>query len=500
MSTTAHTNSGAVEGELRANHVAFRGIPFAAPPIGKKRFAAPEPPEPWSSVRPAREFGPSAIQGQSFAPGAAAEGPTSEDCLYLNVYTPGLDGRRRPVLVFIHGGGFVVGSSSSPLYEGGRLAELGDQVVVTFNYRLAAFGYLCLGDVGSRLGVTTNAGILDQLAALRWVNANIERFGGDPANVTVFGESAGGSSAILLMAMPSASGLFKQAIAQSPGPALDLAEPEVAVDHAEQLLRALDLSLADSGKLRDLPAEAIRTAQGTVRGRPGDWLGFFPVLDPETLPEQPRRVFARGDGAAVPLVVGHNRDEWNLFDLPTREDPERKIDIARALLAKGFPPQAQDRLPHLLDTYRKSRAHKALPHHDAALMRAILGDMRFRLPSVRTAELHAARGLPTYAYFFSYSSPALGGALGACHALELPFVFGNLDAPQQERFAGKGEAVRALSAEMMQAWSHFARTGTPGDSWPRFDVEQRATRVFDTPSRIERAPHDEERAEWDGLF
>src|SRR5688500_2645923 len=236
MSTVAQTTSGAVEGDQRPGHVAFRGIPFAAPPVGKLRFAAPEPPEPWPSVRPAREFGPSAIQGEAFAPGAGAEGPISEDCLYVNVFTPGLDGRRRPVLVFIHGGAFVAGSSSSPLYDGGRLAELGDQVVVTFNYRLGAFGYLCLGDEGMRWGAVPNLGALDQLAALRWIRTNIDRFGGDAGNVTLFGESAGATSLLHLVAMPAAEGLFHRAIAQSPGTTLTLPDRSVAVGLAEQLL------------------------------------------------------------------------------------------------------------------------------------------------------------------------------------------------------------------------------------------------------------------------
>jgi para-nitrobenzyl esterase len=500
MSTVAQTTSGAVEGDRRPGHVAFRGIPYAAPPVGKLRFAAPQPPEPWPSVRPAREFGPSAIQGEAFAPGAGAEGPTSEDCLYLNVFTPGVDERRRPVLVFIHGGGFIVGSSSSPLYDGGRLAELGDQVVVTFNYRLGALGYLGLGETGASWGLTPNAGILDQVLALHWVRDNVDRFGGDPSNVTLFGESAGASSVILLMAMPAAAGSFARAIAQSPAISLDLADPGVVVQYGEQLLAALGIPLGDSARIRDVPAEAIRTAQMGVRGRPGDWLGFFPVLDPASLPESPQAAFAAGRGAQVPLITGSNRDEWNLFDLPARDDEKRAVDLPASLLARGFPHHAADRLPQLLDTYRRSRVERALPHHDAALLRAVLGDLRFRLPSVRTAELHAARGLPTYSYFFSYSSPGLHGTLGACHALELPFVFGTLDAPMQDRFAGTGPAVQALSREMIGAWSGFAKTGSPGSDWPLFDAGRRATRVFDTPSRVEDAPFDEERAAWNGIY
>ena len=225
---------------------------------------------------------------------------------------------------------------------------------------------------------------------------------------------------------------------KAPPPALDLAEPEVAVGHAEQLLRALDLSLADSEQLRDLPAEAIRTAQLTVRGRPGDWLGFFPVLDPET-----------AAGATAERI---RRRRWRGHSTRHRPQPRRMESVRSADAGRSRAPDrpsgsaARGRLSGpkrrtdcrtLLETYRKSREQKALFHHDAALMRAILGDMRFRLAERAHRRVARARGLPTYAYFFSYPSPALGGALGACHALELPFVFGNLDAPQQERFAGK---------------------------------------------------------------
>jgi para-nitrobenzyl esterase len=503
MSAIAQIESGALEGEIRTNHVVFRGVPFAAPPIGERRFAPPAPPEPWAHLRAARKFGPAAMQGEPFIPGAGAEGPMSEDCLYLNVYTPALDSRRRPVLVFIHGGAFIAGSSSSPLYDGGRLAELGDQVVVTFNYRLGALGYLCLGEEGSRWGAVPNLGALDQLAALRWIRTNIDRFGGDPSNVTLFGESAGATSLLHLVAMPAAEGLFHRAIAQSPGSTLTLPEPSVAMGLAEQLLAALNLRLSESDRLRELPAQAIVDAQMLVRGRPGDWLGFFPVLDSATLPRQPRDVFTAGGGARVPLLIGTNRDEWNLFDFPSADDAKEEFDPSDELVAQGFPAEKRDRLPHLLDVYRRSRAQKGLPHSGRALRRALLGDMRFRLPTVRVTEMHAARNLPTYAYFFAHSSPAAKGLLGACHALELAFVFGTLDAPMQEHFAGTGTAVRALSDTMMQAWSAFAATGAPEAApgeWPRFDVEQRMTRIFDATTRTEAGPHDEERAAWEGIL
>jgi para-nitrobenzyl esterase len=503
MPPVVRTESGALEGEHGSDHIVFRGIPYAAPPTGLRRLLPPTSPVPWTGVRESRVFGPSAIQGESFAPGSQAEGPTSEDCLYLNVYTPAVDGRPRPVLVFIHGGAFVVGSSSAPLYDGGPLAAFGDQVVVTFNYRLGALGYLYLGEFGERWGATPNVGALDQIAALAWVKAHIDRFGGDPNNITVFGESAGGTSVLNLIATPSAEGLFHRAVAESPSNSLTLAEPAVGMRFAEELLSHLGLTFLDSEKLREVPVEKLREAQLKVRGRPSDLFGFFPVIDARTVPRQPCDVFMEGGGARVPLVIGTNRDEWNLFEIPTRTDAEPVSDVVAALARRGFPapPEA---IPRFLEVYRTSRAQKNLPHHDRALRRALLGDFRFRIPSTRFAEVHAARGLPTYAYLFTYGSPALRGALGACHALELPFVFGTLGAPLQDRFAGTGEAVRALSASMMQSWTAFARTGDPaGDAaesaWPRFDANERFTRIFDVPSLVESAPFEAERRAWQGV-
>jgi para-nitrobenzyl esterase len=503
MSSKAVTEFGTVEGEARGSHVAFRGIPFAAPPVGRLRFRPPEPPPAWTGIRDTRAFAPAAMQGLSFAPGASADGPQSEDCLYLNVYTPGVDAKKRPVMVFIHGGAFIVGSSSMPLYDGGRLAALGDVVVVTTNYRLGAFGYLCLGDEGSKWGATPNVGALDQVAALGWVRRNIERFGGDPNSVTVFGESAGGTSVLLLLAMPAASGLFHRAIAQSPGNAIGIPDPAPGLDVSAQLLSALGIPKRDSEKLRDVAPEAIIKAQNTVKSPL--WVGFFPVLDSETIPIRPQDLFADGRGARVPVLVGTNRDEWNLFELPKSATAQATNPdaLVAAILERGFPKNARERIPALAAAYRMSRSDRGLPSDDGAVIRAVAGDIRFRIPSIRFAEAHEKRGLSTYMYLFTHGSPAMRGILGACHALDLPFVFGTLDAPLQDRFAGAGPDIEALSTAMMRSWIAFAKTGNPNDGatveWPLYDAHRRATLVFDKTIRVEDAPLDEERAVWDGI-
>ncbi len=506
MSTRARTHDGIYEGEQREGHLAFLGIPFAKPPVGALRFAPPEAPEPFDGVRAARAFGPSALQAASAVPGMNAEGPQSEDCLYLNVYTPALDGARRPVLFWIHGGAFTMGSGSSPIYDGARLCRRGDVVVVTINYRLGPLGYLHLGGHGGqRFGATANAGQLDQIAALRWVRDNIAELGGDPDNVTIFGESAGSMAVCTLLVMPAARGLFSRAIAQS-GASLKLPTPEQAAVTAQALLSELGLSAGEAERLRELPAERIVKAQEGVARATGQALGFAPTLDPATIPLQPRAAIERGEAAGVPLLIGTNRDELNLFTMPMLRELDKPMNVERAasVLAKDLPRADPARISGLLEVYRRSREARGLPHGNRALLGAVQTDYRFRMPSIGYAEAYRARQPSTFMYLFSYESPAMRGALRACHALEIPFVFGTLDAPFQDRFAGKGPQVEALSESMMDAWLSFARNGKPGHpalgDWVPYDTERRATMVFDQRSALQDAPFEEERAAWDGLL
>jgi para-nitrobenzyl esterase len=506
MSTRAQTQYGQVEGETRGAHVVFRGIPFAKPPVGKLRFCAPEAPEPWSGVRAAREFAASAVQGEFGAPGVVAEGSQSEDCLYLNVYTKAVGERRRPVLFWIHGGGFTSGGSSMPIYDGGALCERGDVVVVTINYRLGALGYADLRALGGdRLGAAANLGQLDQLAALRWVQANIERFGGDPNNVTIFGESAGSYAVCSLLVTPAAIGSFHRAIAQS-GAALTLATREAAAKAAEGLLKNLGLGTHEVERLWDLPAETIVKAQGTVTLEGGLGRGFAPIVDGDSMPLPAREAIARKQCSNVPFVIGTNRDEMNLFTMPLLRELDKPLDDARAIgrLARDLPEHASHRIPGLLEVYRASRARRKLPHGNRALLGAIQTDARFRMPSILFAEAYRALQPSTFMYLFTYESPAMRGALRSCHALEIPFVFGTLDAPYQDKFAGKGEAVDRLSHAMMDAWLAHSLRGNPthpsvGD-WVPYDGTRRATMVFDTRTALEDAPYEDERAAWNGIF
>jgi len=452
------TRSGRLRGTERRGVLAFRGIPYAAPPLGRLRFRAPEPPAPWAGVRDASASGSGAPQrGGTLLGGAVARlaGPaaTSEDCLTLDVVTPAADGARRPVLVWIHGGAFVMGAGSGIVYGGGRLAHRGDVVVVTLNYRLGALGYLALGDVAPAAGFDANLGLRDQLAALEWVQANIAAFGGDPANVTVFGESAGGMSVGALLGVPRARGLFARAIAQS-GAADHCSTREEAARVARTFLAALGLAPGDAAKLAEVPAGALLAAQAStmmqlaisLRGLP-----FQPAVDGDVLPAPARDAIAAGNASGVPLLVGTNRDEWNLFLLG---DPKaRALDETslRRRFERWLAPDAAERA-HAL--YRE-----ALPR---ASPRARWGAYQthrvFLAPAERLAAAQAKHS-PTWSYLFSWSPPLVRRRIGACHALEVPLVFGTFSHPLLRGLYLGG--AREASRELQRAWLAFARDGRP---------------------------------------
>jgi len=493
------TRFGRIEGIQHEGLQSFRGVPYAMPPTGDLRFCAPVAPEPWCRVRPAVRFATPCPQQGHPVPGMAASPPHDEDCLYLNVYTPCADDRRRPVFFWIHGGGFTLGAGSQDLYRGDPLARRGDIVVVTINYRLGALGYLYPGPDAADWNGTANAGQLDQTAALRWVRDNIAAFGGDPDCVTIAGESAGAAAVGALLAMPAARGLFHRAVLQS-GTANRLTGTDRAGQLTAALLAELDLEPGDVQALREAPAGRIVAAQGRAVARIGADRGFRPLLDDDTLLRQPLDVVREGADGDIPLLIGTNRDEIKLFVPPASR---RSMDDAalenqvRALL----PRKQVRRAPGLIDAYRKAREGR-FPTDNVELIDAITSDGRFRIPALRLAEARLQTG-DSFVYLFNYESPSRGGALGACHALELPFVFGTLDAPTQDRFAGSGPEVEALSKRMMDAWIAFARTGNPSTpelAWPRYDSVRRPTVVFDRQTELIEAPLEAERAAWEGVF
>jgi len=489
MTPIVELASGRVSGSFEGPLAVFRGIPFAGPPAGSLRFAAPETPEPWTGVRKATTFGPAAAQSAidiEYVPGFSLwEGidATSEDCLTANVWTPGLTGRR-PVLVWIHGGAFLKGAGSQALYDGATLAARGEVVVVTANYRLGAFGFLGLDDER----FAANAGLLDQIMVLDWVAEHATAFGGDPGNVTIFGESAGAISVAALMTCDRAAGRFHRVVAQS-GAGRRLPSADSATEMTDRLLAALGLDRSRVGELLSLPVERIISAQVKVSvdvRRDDLGAGFQPWIDGEVLGRQATDGLAAGSAAGVPFLVGTNEHEMNLWRV--LEPGLRSLDEAG--LAFRVQRLVGESAGELIEAYRAARPSAGL----FQLWQAIWSDREFRIPSLRAADAQAQHA-PTYSYLFTWPSPAPG--IGSCHGLELPFVFGTLDSKGADAFAGSGPAAEVLAIRMQDAWLSFARTGDPG--WPAYDPSTWATMLLGQECEVVGDPRGAERAAWDGL-
>ena len=474
MSQRVETREGWLQGVEEEGLRVFRGIPFARPPVGERRFRRPEPPQPWAGVRDASRFGPSAPQTKlqiDFLPGMDV-GAQSEDCLYLNVFAPAAHGSPRPVLVWIHGGAFTIGSGSQALYDVRPLVRRGDVVVVTINYRLGALGFLHLAELaGEEFADAANAGMLDQVAALEWVRDNIAGFGGDPANVTIFGESAGGMSVGTLLGMPAARGLFHKAIAQS-GAAHSASDAPAATHIARLVCEELGLVPGDGAGLRRAPVEAILEAQArcALRTQREQLLPFCPVVDGRALPEPPIDAIRGGLSREVAVIAGFTRDEWKLFLFM---DPQgQKLD--EPSLLSRTEQRAPGRGRALVDAYRTKLGAGAKPFE---LFCEIERDRIFGIPAVRLAESQRRWQRNTYLYEFSWQASLFGGVLGACHGIDVPFVMGAIGTPGGDRFAGSGPEAMALQGRVMDAWLGFARSGEPGHEglpdWLPYDSEER---------------------------
>jgi len=506
MTATVSIHQGKLEGDDQAGLFVFKGIPFAAPPVGARRWLAPEKPAPWTGTRDARRFGAVAPQNKLMLSALSAmvvDGEQSEDCLYLNVWTPALDGRRRPVMVWIHGGAFTIGSGSQALYDGSVLSRRGDVVVVTVNYRLGPLGFLRLADVtGGKIPASGNEGMLDQVAALKWVRDNIAEFGGDPANVTIFGESAGGMSVGTILAMPSARGLFHKAIPQS-GACHTGAPAARANRAAERVLSKFKVNAGDAAALRALTPAQLLTGtllDDGITPDPELGMAYQPVVDGSIVPRAAIEMVADGSAAGVAVMAGSTLDEWKLFSLM---DPSlHKLDRAglAARISSRLRGQAADAL---IDAYEKARAARGESATPVELFTAIETDRIFRIPAVRLAQVQRRHDSRVYSYLFTWPSPFMNGVLGSCHALELGFVFGTNNIPGMAAFAGTGPAAEKLATQMQDAWLSFARSGDPsGESvgtWAAYDEARRPTMVFGASTGADAAPRDQERRAWDAI-
>lgn len=486
----AETTSGPVEGREKDGVLLFAGIPYAAPPTGTRRFRAAEPVEPWREVRPAKRFGPAAPQVPTGGLTSSTAVRWDEDCLFLNVTTPALDDGRRPVLFWIHGGGYRTGQGAVPWYNGARFASHGDLVVVSINYRLGALGFTDLSAFGADYATSGANGILDQITALRWVRDNIARFGGDPGRITIAGESAGAFSVCTLLASPLADGLFRGAIAQSGG-AYHTLPPAAGRTVAQRLLAELEVE--DPEGLQGLPPEAILEAQGRISNDIGEGAGtletfgvavppFYPVEGNPVVPVTPQRAIADGASRGVPLLTGTNRHETTLWGYG-------EVDAARLeRIAERYGAASA------LAAYRRNRPNAS----PGELLIAFTTDHMFRIPALRLLEARAATAAaPSWLYWFCWESRAFEGRLGATHALEIPFAFDNLDRPGVDVFLGPGDRPQDLAQAMHQAWIAFVRDQDPG--WEAYDLERRPTMKFDTTCELVMDPDGDEREAWQGL-
>jgi len=491
------TKSGKIQGYFNRGVIKFKGIPYAAPPIGNLRFKPPLPVEPWENIRDVIKYSPVCPQPPSALEEMVADPfPQSEkDSLTLNIWTQKLNNEKRPVMFFIHGGAFRTGSGRA--LDGSRLVLRGDIVVVSINYRLGPFGFLYMPDIPD---ATANVGLLDMVTALKWVRENIIQFGGNPENITIFGESAGAFAVNCLLAIPSAKGLFKRAIVQSGYVNKFSSQPSTGIKVYETLLEKLDIEKGDVESLRNLPFETIIEKLNSFEDNRQDVISFTPTIDEDILPRNPFEAVKNGFAKDIDLFVGSNLDEtkmWALWatggDNFTEERLERRVNGIMRLIS-----QNETKSKVLIETYKKLRK---TPRD---IFDAIDTDYQFRIPSIRLAEAQSQHHKNTFMYLFSWKTPWEGGKYGAMHALELSFVFGILLDKNQGIFPRKTEETQELSAKIMDAWIAFARTGNPNHKnipeLPAYDKGKRATILFDKEVTVENDPYGNEREAWDAIL
>ncbi len=487
------TTHGKLRGSASQGVFAFKGVPYAASPAGAARFSPPGALAPWAGARLANTYGTSAPQLSGTTLPVfrylVSEAPQGEDCLSLCVYTPGLrDGRRRPILVWLHGGAWSSGSGTSLVYDGSALAREQDVVVVAVNHRLNLFGFLQAEGLPPGAG---NNGVLDMVAALRWVRDNAEAFGGDPGCVTIFGQSGGAAKVSALMAAPAAKGLFHRAIMQSGSGALRLAAPEEAARAAHALLTEFELRPTEAARLRDVPADRLLAAMAKAVAANGGANNFRPVLDGVVFDEHPFDRAAASTAAEVPLLIGSAETEITFYLTPDRANFALGAEQVRARVQRFLRIDAA-RTEQVLAAYRA-----ALPGASPSdLLVAVCSDQNYRMGMIQAAELKArAGGAPAWLYLFDWRSPAMEGLLRTPHTAELPFVFGNVEGARV--LTGDGPELPAVRRRMMALWANFARTGRPQapdlPDWPAYDAASRPTMLLGTEARLAQDPGGAER-------
>jgi para-nitrobenzyl esterase len=497
-SAVAETTFGRVRGTDVNGVKVFKGIPYGATTAGKNRFMPPVSPAKWTGVRDALAYGSSAPQSEpgsrraasALAVAAAGLPAESEDCLVLNVWTPAVhDNRKRPVMFWCHGGGFVTGSGSSPVTEGLNLARRGDVVVVTVNHRLNVLGFTSLEEAGGQeFASSGDVGMMDIVAALRWVHDNIAEFGGDPNTVMIFGQSGGGRKVATLLAMPSAKGLFHRATIES-GATLRLVEADQGTRVARELMSTLGIPKDRVRDLQTLPLDKLMTAYfETVRRMNVDQMtqGFSPLVDGDVIPRHPFHPTASSVSADVPVMLGSTRTEL------TSSAQEADFSLTDAAMRTRIQLLLGRHGDEAIRVYQKASPGAA----PSDIYFLIASDFRYSGPVMKIAERRAALGkAPVYLYYFRWETPVDGGRLKSPHTIEIPFAFDNVKAAT--RLTGGGPEAMALADKVSDTWIAFAKTGNPNQPkmprWSAYNAANRPTMVFNTESRVVNDPIKEQR-------